>query len=119
MGWVITEHPDHEGFVVGLVPLEGGDGGQLREIGNAEQGTRRDVERIQAGCSCGWRSPHLVPERGEVSGTTTEGTSFSAPVPTYWPSLVYVAEADEGRCRFLWLEHVRGPDSGGAARMAG
>lgn len=108
MGWISFDHPDHEGFVVALVERDGVSplSGCYRELqypGDNQE--RNDVVRIQAGCSCGWRSAYLVPGRG-VEHTPSGGSIL---LPSYSPYAAWVTEADEERCRKLWTVHTREP----------
>lgn len=106
MGWLNEKYPDHEGYVIPLVEREGVYRGLYRELRYpGDDKERTDVVRIQAGCSCGWRSAYLVPERGVEP--TPSGGSF--PLPSYSPFAAWVTEADEERCRKLWGVHAREP----------
>lgn len=95
MGWFRDDHPNHEGFTVGYVVREGtGEGSDiLRELAyptdNADLG-KKQLPRIGAGCTCGWRSPYLVPRE-----------------PAEWsPFVVHLGKWDEERVRGLWDEHL-------------
>lgn len=98
MGWV-SDKPGHEGFVVGLTEVESAAGNGWtwwRELG-MRQGdeTPRDVERIQVGCECGWRSRVFLAARG-----------------TRWfPYAVELRNDDhvEDEARALWRRHLDDP----------
>lgn len=107
MGWCSDEHPEHEGYLIGLVKPAGS--WRYRELGKADGNVER-VEYLQVECSCGWRSPR-----------------FCAPLGTkFVPVCVLSEPAFEDFAVELWKEHVaatvarRGiePASSGTAFMA-
>ena len=110
MSWIydkpeLPDCYDHEGGIVALTYLtEDRAPGLFREIRYPDKATYGSdaIARIQAGCACGWRSPHFVPARG-----TYRGESGSAhQLPQWTPYTPWVTDADEERCRELWREHV-------------
>lgn len=85
MGWHNEEHPEHEGYLVGLVKVDY----RFREL-ESEDGNVERVEYVQMACSCGWRSPRLA---------APYDTKFS-------PSIVLASEALDELGLLLWQEHV-------------
>jgi hypothetical protein len=109
MGWFydkpeLPECYKHEGYVVALAFRTEDRTAQLfQELGYPDKATYEPeaIARIQAGCVCGWRSPHIVPERGIHRG---EDSVFH--LPRWSPCSAWVTEADEERCEALWAEHM-------------
>ncbi len=87
-----SDHPEHEGWAVGLVIREGcsPDSGLYRELCYPGDNAPRKIERVGAGCDCGWRSSHWTPE-----GRTD-----------WSPYSVFTSEQDEARVFGLWREHI-------------
>ena len=106
MGWQREGHGAHEGYVVGYVLREGcqSDSRLYRELQympmSAVGAIENDnigpgvIQRIGAGCECGWRSSHLEP-RDAVE---------------WMPHIVLASERDEDRAHALWDEHIVGMD---------
>lgn len=106
MAWFHEQHPQREGFVVALVHPDERPGapGVYRELSYpADDQIRNDVVVIAAGCSCGWRSPYLVPQATILPGALSEAP---IPVPSYSPFTAWVTEPDEAECRRLWTTHI-------------
>lgn len=92
MGWFRDSHPGHEGFAVGMVTRDQCNpaSGLYRELSYPRDDAQRVPERIQAGCDCGWRSPHWKPESGAG----------------YHPYSVGLSERDDERVHDLWNGHL-------------
>jgi hypothetical protein len=97
MGWINETAPEHEGWLVGLVPATNPDGTisdwRYHELwSSAGDDLRMEIPLrvVQVGCDCGWRSPRLQ---------APDGTH-------YWPSYVHAPEWFEDACRLLWREHI-------------
>lgn len=102
MGWV-GEDGKHEGYMIGLVTREGTDegGGIYRALcypGDKER--RSDIQRVQAECSCGWRSPRWSPRLWWYEPGAKERS-----VPSFSPYTVHVHDDDENKGYALWREH--------------
>ncbi len=98
MGWQSSDAPGHEGFLVGLVQDEAARDGwrELRSPGDDEE--RKNVDRFQAGCTCGWRSPRF---------RSPAGTSW-------WPFILDLPKLHEDLedvAREMWCQHWRLPDA--------
>ena len=109
MGW-FYDNPelsacyDHDGFVVALTYRTADrTAGLYQELSYPDNATYEPeaIPRIQAACSCGWRSPYLVPHRAVYRGENAVHR-----LPRYTPCSAWVAESDEERCRELWAEHM-------------
>ena len=103
MGLYRSSHPGHEGYVIALVHRRDIDGRELvglyRELGYPLDDTdRSDVQRICAGCDCGWRSPHWTPFPWWVDGERH--------APEWSPFCAWVSPRDEERMADLWNEHL-------------
>ncbi|HKY40716.1 MAG TPA: hypothetical protein VJN18_32500 [Polyangiaceae bacterium] len=87
MGWCSNDHPEHEGYLIGLVKPK--DGWRYRDL-NEGDGQVDRVAYVQVGCDCGWRSPRIY-----------------APVGTkFIPSVVLAEPAFDDLAVELWKEHV-------------
>jgi hypothetical protein len=107
MGWVREDHPGHEGFPVALVERDGVSPGSLlyRELGYPQDDQPRDdVQVVQAGCECGWRSSYLRVRN--VRGPSTPLGTVER--PAWAPFTVIMDERDEDRLCELWNGHLRG-----------
>lgn len=102
MGWFDSAHPEHEGYLVGLVhDKERGlvESEHMRQLAYPhDDHERHDVVKLQGACSCGWRSPR-----------------FTAPYGTKWyPHTVELPDFADEHVRAvvlkLWREHLRHPD---------
>lgn len=95
MGFFRDDAPGHEGYPIAFVLRDGCSAGSelFRELQYPRDNTdRSDIERIAAGCDCGWRSPMFRP---------------SALTPPQWgPYSVLASERDEDRIRDLWRRHI-------------
>ena len=107
MGWVYedVDSVQHEGYVVGLVHSHRADGteivGMYRELAYPlDDGRGVPVMRLQAGCDCGWRSPHWQP-RGWWSRSPERWRKA-----TWSPYSVIASDDDEERACELWRAHV-------------
>ena len=93
MGWLDEEEPGHEGYLVGLVPLEGSDF-RWRELTSFQERDKEPLERVrmvQVGCECGWRSPRI-----------------HAPLFTEWfPYVVSAPDWFDEVARMIWKEHIQ------------
>ena len=109
MVWTHDDHPRFKGYIAALVHPEGVDGsidGYYRELRYPTDDTERtDIVRIQAACTCGWRSPYMVPERGTCR-PPRDSQHSEVPVPSYSQHTAWVTEPDLERCRKLWHTHV-------------
>lgn len=65
MGWC-DDSGEHEGYIVGLVRLNGRDSKSWRELSyfNRDNDAVGDIQLIQAACTCGWRSARIVAPYG-------------------------------------------------------
>ena len=93
MGWMFSNAPEHEGYLIGIVQQ---DELRWRELGFDDEARARGrrygipLSMIQVGCDCGWRSPRIA-----------------APFGTYWsPFIVNTREEFEEEMRERWREHV-------------
>lgn len=99
MAWFHARYPAHEGGVVGYVLCEDCPPGfeQYRELACAVDfssgagAAARPAERIAAGCTCGWRSPHWSP---------------SLPPLTVGPLWVTAFQDEQKRAHQLWERHL-------------
>lgn len=99
MGWFLDDLPEHEGYVKALVFLEGTDPASrcYRELGYPLDKDRRDdIQAIQAGCDCGWRSARWRPRPWWNKDEK----------PGYTPYIAYVSPQDTDQARDLWTKHA-------------
>lgn len=93
MGWSHDDLPAHEGYIVGLVALEGSSY-RTRELGSRDGDGDQPVERIQVACSCGWRSAIVRAPLGAE----------------FFPSIVTFRKGDEERIEdralLEWNAHI-------------
>jgi hypothetical protein len=101
VGWFNSEHPGHEGYLVGLQRDESGVDG-FRELGFRKSATadspdlveQADIKTLQVACECGWRSAR-----------------FMAPVGTaYAPHMIFLSDHSDADLREvaaeLWTKHL-------------
>lgn len=92
MGWLQDDFKHHEGFLIGHVNREGCPvgAGEYRELAAPLDSTTRRVDRVSAGCKCGWRSKRWAPIELAI-----------------WESFAVVADGDDSdRARKLWQRHL-------------
>lgn len=94
MGWSHDDLPTHEGYIVGVVALEGSSY-RTRELGSIDNDADQPVERIQVACSCGWRSAIV---------NAPLGTRFS-PSIVIFPSGT-TEQRTEDRALLEWNTHI-------------
>ncbi|MBV8979289.1 MAG: hypothetical protein JO086_00135 [Acidimicrobiia bacterium] len=88
MGWFSSDHPGHEGYVVGLVPRSEW---AWRELTTGDDG-EHPLRMIAVGCDCGWRSPRLYAPPG------TRWSPYIVDLPT--------KTDDERAYRIWWHGHI-------------
>jgi hypothetical protein len=110
MGWCSEEHPEHEGYLIGLVPISD-DSRTLREVSYHVDGAVDSIklQYVCVGCECGWRSPRMF-----------------APSGTEWsPAMVWLAYGSsdevvagyEESARKVWRAHVDDVAKNGKPRL--
>lgn len=93
----------HEGYVVALIEREGTSYGSgiYRELSYpTDEQDRPRIDRIQAGCDCGWRSSYMRP------AATWWSETGKLERPRWAPFIAIVSDEDEERCRLLWRDHL-------------
>ena len=89
MGWFYEDNVKHEGYIVGVVE----EGPQLfRELSYSRSDKEQQVNWIQIGCECGWRTQR-----------------FHAPLGTsYFPHTIFLRDKQvEDEARAIWQNHVK------------
>jgi hypothetical protein len=89
MGWFSEAAIGHEGYAIGLLNVDGYEGGRLREL-TRDDASHRELSHVGAACECGWRSQRL-----RVSE------------PVHWTDgWLQCSERLRDRIERLWTEHV-------------
>ncbi|MBE7524684.1 MAG: hypothetical protein HS109_20275 [Burkholderiales bacterium] len=100
MGLFSSNHPGHEGYLIGLVKDDErglAAEGHMRRLAYPHDDGDRRVEVLQVGCDCGWRSARFSAPTG------TTWSPFTVHVPDYY------ADAVDALKREMWERHLGDP----------